>query len=99
MTRFRSRQASVIHGRTPASSSSEAYSVGGKSGRFWCSPTRTASQQGASAAATDASDETEYGTELKSARIRGTARSGTGGIGSAHSTGTSKTQGYGTTSQ
>ena len=71
--RFRSRQVSVIHGRSPAASSKEACSVGGKSGRSWCSPTSTASQDGASVAATDACIAAEYGSELKSVRISGTA--------------------------
>ena len=47
-TRLRSRQVSVIHGRTPRSLISAAIRVGGRSGLLWCSPTSTASQVGAS---------------------------------------------------
>ena len=53
-------------------------------------------------AVTDLSIGTEYGSELKSARISGVRRSGTraaGGSGSAHFAGTLNAQGSGTTSQ
>jgi hypothetical protein len=73
--------------------------VGGKSGRFWCSPTRTASQDGDSVAATVRWAVTEKGSELKSARISGTVRSGTAGTGSAQTAGAGNTHGCGTTSQ
>jgi hypothetical protein len=58
-----------------------------------------ASQDGASVLATVLSIRTEYGSELKSVRISGTARSGTAGTGSAHSAGAGNTHGSGTTSQ
>ena len=73
--------------------------MGGKSGRSWCSPTRTASQDGASVLATVLSIRTEYGSELKSVMISGTARSGTAGTGSAHCAGAGNTHGSGMTSQ
>ena len=50
--------------------------VGGKSGRFWCSPTSTASQLGASMAAVAATSVASNGAQLKSVRISG---AGTGG--------------------
>ena len=74
--------------------------MGGKSGRSWCSPTSTASQAGASTAATDASTAADQGSELKSVKIRGTARSRTeAGAGPVHSTGAGNTHSRGETSQ
>ena len=49
--------------------------------------------------ATAACADTEYGSELKSVRISGTASSGTGGTGSAQATGAGNTHGNGPTSQ
>jgi hypothetical protein len=49
--------------------------------------------------ATMAWADTEYGSELKSVRISGTASSGTGGTGSGQATGAGNTHGYGRASQ
>jgi hypothetical protein len=58
-----------------------------------------ADQDGASVLATVVSIRTEYGWELKSVRISGTAGSGTAGTGSVHCAGAGNTHGSGTTSQ
>ena len=58
----------VTQGRAPASATSRASRVGGKSGRSWWSPTSTASQLGANTRAVAASVAASAGGALRSVR-------------------------------